>query len=326
MSLDESINEKIKISICAVVLLAATSVQSDAAVFAQECVEIAVSGTLMRGLELEPNLVNLDAPPVGGGGGQPPVGGGGQPPVGGGGQPPVGGGGQPPVGGGGGQPPVGGTELPVLGAQPPVSGGGAQSPVSGGGAQPPEGGRQQQLQELAGLQGSSFVREDKTMPEYRLYSINDVLPAMIRVPANTTNGVSVIVEIWCVPADGLATLLGQEPLGLSIGKAKLMDNSTVLGVIAEPALLVGMKDISNFNGNWREYIAQTGLQLIDNATQSANLTSDQIAAVQQLRSEGELLAQNGQLRGAIDSLNTAIKMLGLKDRLYLNIPLEQTAP
>ena len=178
------------------------------------------------------------------------------------------------------------------------------------------------------------------MPEYRLYSINDVHPAMVRVPANATNGVSVVVEIWCVPADGLATLLGQEPPGLSIGKARLMDNGTVLGVTAEPALLVGMKDISNFDGNWREYIAQTGLQLIDNATQaanltsnqvgnatqSANLTSDQIAAIQQLRSEGELLAQNGQLRGAIDSLNTAIKMLGLKDRLYLNIPLGYTAP
>ena len=319
MSLDKSINNKIKISICAVVLLAATSVQSDAAVFAQECVEIAVSGTLMRGLELEPNLVNLEAPAVGGGG-QPPVGGGG-------GQPPVG-------GGGGGQPPVGGAELPVLGALPPVGGG--QPPVGGA---PPQGGVERQ-QQLAGPQGSTFIREDRTMPEYRLYSINDVHPAMVRVPANATNGVSVVVEIWCVPADGLATLLGQEPPGLSIGKARLMDNSTVLGVTAEPALLVGMKDISNFDGNWREYIAQTGLQLIDNATQaanltsnqvgnatqSANLTSDQIAAIQQLRSEGELLAQNGQLRGAIDSLNTAIKMLGLKDRLYLNIPLGYTAP
>ena len=101
MNLDKSINNKIKISICAVVLLAATSVQSDAAVFAQECVEIAVTGTLMRGLEVEPNLVNLEAPPVGGG--QPPVGGGG-------GQPPQGGGGQPPQGGG--QAPVGGAELP----------------------------------------------------------------------------------------------------------------------------------------------------------------------------------------------------------------------
>ena len=152
-----------------------------------------------------------------------------------------------------------------------------------------------------------------------------------------------------LPADGVATLLEHEPPGLSIGKARLMDNSRVLGVIAEPALLVGMKDISNFDGNWREYIVQTGLRLIDNATQSANLTSGQInnatqsanltsgqinnatqsanltsgqlAAVRQLRNEGELLAQNGQLRGAIDSLNTAIKMLGLKDRLYLNIPL-----
>ena len=175
MSLDKSINNKIKISICAVVLLAATSVQSDAAVFAQECVEIAVSGTLMRGLELEPNLVNLEAPAVGGGG-QPPVGGGG-------GQPPVGGGGgQPPVGGGGGQPPVGGAELPVLGALPPV-----------GGA-PPQGGVERQ-QQLAGPQGFTFIREDRTMPEYRLYSINDVHPAMVRVPANATNGVSVVVEI-----------------------------------------------------------------------------------------------------------------------------------
>jgi hypothetical protein len=121
------------------------------------------------------------------------------------------------------------------------------------------------------------------MPEYRLYSINDTHPAMVRVPANTRNGVSVVVEIWYVPADGLATLLEQEPPGLSIGKVRLIDNSTVPGVIAEPALLVGMKDISNFDGNWKEYIAKTGLQPIDNATHSANLTSDQKAAIKQKR-------------------------------------------
>ena len=184
---------------------------------------------------------------------------------------------------------------------------------------------QQQLQQLARIQESTFIREDRTMPEYRLYSINDSDPALVRVPANATNGVSVVVDIWCVPADRFATLLEHEPPGLSIGKVRLIHNSTVLGVIAEPALLVGMKDISNFDGNWREYIAKTGL-LIENATQSANLTSEKKAAIKQLRSEGELLAQNGQFRGAIDSLNTAIKMLGLKDRLYLNIPLRNTAP
>lgn len=233
MNFIEKTAKRIKISILALILLAAASVQSIPIALAQECVEIAVNGTLFRGLELEPNLVNL---------------------------------------------------------------------------------------------GSIFVKEDRTMPEYRLYSINDVHPAMVRVPANATNGVSVAVEIWCVPADGVATLLGQEPPGLSIGKARLMDNTTVLGVIAEPALVVGMKDISDFDGNWREYIAQTGMQLIDNATQSANLTSDQLEAIQQLRTEGEMLTQNGQLRGAIDSLNIAVKMLGLKDRLYLNIPLGYTAP
>jgi hypothetical protein len=306
MRFDESINNKIKISICAAILLAATSVHSDPFVFAQECVKIAVSGTLMRGLELQPNSVNLTSPQVRG---APPVSGAG----------PVSG--APPVSGAGpvsGAPPVSGAG-PVSGA-PPVSGAG---PVSGA---PPQGGGQQQPQQLARPQGSTFIREDRTTPEYRLYSINDMHTAMVRVPANATNGVSVVVDIWCVPSDRLATLLEQEPPGLSIGKVRLIHNSTVLGVIAEPALLVGMKDISNFDGNWREYIAKTGLQLIDNATQSANLTSDQKAAIKQLRSEGELLAQNGQFRGAIDSLNTAIKMLGLKDRLYLNIPLRSTAP
>jgi hypothetical protein len=175
--------------------------------------------------------------------------------------------------------------------------------------------------------GATFVREDRTEPAYRLYSINDVHPAMVRVhPANATNGVSVAVEIWSVPADGVATLLEKEPPGLSIGKTKLQNGSIVLGVISEPALVVGMKDISNYNGSFRDYIARTGMELIDNATQSSNLTAEQLDAVKQLRIEGELLYNNNQLRGSIDSLNTAVKMLGLKDRLYVNIPLGYTAP
>jgi hypothetical protein len=176
--------------------------------------------------------------------------------------------------------------------------------------------------------GATFVREDRTEPAYRLYSINDIHPAMVRVPANATNGISVAVEIWSVPADGVATLLGKEPPGLSIGKTKLQNDTIVLGVIAEPALVVGMKDISNYDGSFRDYIARTGLGLIDSATQSSssNLTAEQLDAVKQLRTEGELLYNIIQLRGSIDSLNTAVNMLGLKDRLYLNIPLGYTAP
>jgi hypothetical protein len=43
------------------VLVAAVFAQTVHAVLAQEQVLIAVNGTLMRGLELEPNLVNLGA-------------------------------------------------------------------------------------------------------------------------------------------------------------------------------------------------------------------------------------------------------------------------
>jgi len=226
--------KKVKVFASIVVLVAAVFAQTVHAVLAQEQVLIAVNGTLMRGLELEPNLVNL---------------------------------------------------------------------------------------------GATFVREDRTEPAYRLYSVNDVHPAMVRLPANETNGgVSVAVEIWSVPADGVATLLSKEPPGLSIGKVKLQNGTTILGVLAEPALVVGKKDISNFDGSWREYIAQTGMQLIDKTIQSSNMTSQQSDALKQLRTEGELLTKNGHLRGAIDSLNTAVKMLGLKDRLYLNIPLGYTAP
>jgi hypothetical protein len=226
--------KKVNLIICMTVLLGTLVLQAIPVAVAQENVLLAVIGTLMRGLELKPDLVNL---------------------------------------------------------------------------------------------GATFVREDRTEPAYRLYSINDIQPAMVRVPpANATDGVSVAVEIWSVPADGVATLLEKEPPGLAIGKAKLQNGTVVLGVIAEPALVVGMKDISSYNGSFRDYIARIGMELIDNATQSSNLTAEQLDAVKQLRIEGELLYNNNQLRGSIDSLNTAVKMLGLKDRLYLNIPLGYTAP
>ncbi|MCB0947539.1 MAG: hypothetical protein KDB49_22395, partial [Mycobacterium sp.] len=82
--------------------------------------------------------------------------------------------------------------------------------------------------------GATFVRETRTEPVYRLWTINDDHPAMIRV--TDSSGVAVAVEVWSVPAAGLAGILLNEPPGLSIGKVRLEDGSTVLGVIGEPAL------------------------------------------------------------------------------------------
>ena len=65
--------------------------------------------------------------------------------------------------------------------------------------------------------GARFVREAKTAPEYRLYSIKDVHPAMLR----SSQGSSIALELWEVPATGIAGILQAEPAGLSIGKVAL---------------------------------------------------------------------------------------------------------
>jgi gamma-glutamylcyclotransferase (GGCT)/AIG2-like uncharacterized protein YtfP len=97
--------------------------------------------------------------------------------------------------------------------------------------------------------GASFVREDQTVPAYRLFSINDRHPGMYRV---ATGGVSVAVEVWSVPAEGLAEILMKEPAGLCIGKVSLSSGEEVLGVLAEAILCAGQREITEFGG-WRAY-------------------------------------------------------------------------
>jgi len=100
--------------------------------------------------------------------------------------------------------------------------------------------------------GAGFVREAQTAPIYRLWSINDNYPAMIRV---MSGGVSIAVEVWELPAAGLATILMQEPPGLCIGKVLLSDGEETLGVLGEPIACEGMREITQFGG-WRAYVAE----------------------------------------------------------------------
>ncbi len=99
--------------------------------------------------------------------------------------------------------------------------------------------------------GARFVREAKTAPQYRLYSIGDAHPAMLRVPSG---GAQVALEIWEVPAAGLAAVLLSEPPGLCIGKVELADGESVLGVLGEPWLCEQGHDITR-HGGWRGYLA-----------------------------------------------------------------------
>ena len=99
---------------------------------------------------------------------------------------------------------------------------------------------------------ATFVREAATEPAYRLWTINDEHPAMLRVTDGT--GTKVAVEVWSVPAAGLVGILLNEPPGLCIGKVRLEDGSIVLGVLGEPALVEGHREITSYGG-WRDYLA-----------------------------------------------------------------------
>ena len=98
--------------------------------------------------------------------------------------------------------------------------------------------------------GATFVRETKTEPTYRLWSIDDRYPAMMRV---ATGGDAIAVEVWAIPTNSLSKILLQEPSGLCIGKVRLWDGEEVLGVLGEAILCEGRREITQWGG-WRNYI------------------------------------------------------------------------
>ena len=99
--------------------------------------------------------------------------------------------------------------------------------------------------------GATFVRETRTAPTYRLWSIGDRHPAMLRV---ASDGAAIALEVWDVPPAGIADILVKEPAGLCIGKVLLEDGSETLGVLGEPALVDGQREITS-HGGWRAYMA-----------------------------------------------------------------------
>ena len=99
--------------------------------------------------------------------------------------------------------------------------------------------------------GAVFVREDRTAPLYRLWSIEDRYPGMIRTSAG--NGGAIALEIWDVDEMGLIRILSQEPAGLTLGRVLLESGAEFLGMLAEPYLVEGKREITHFGG-WRNYL------------------------------------------------------------------------
>jgi len=98
---------------------------------------------------------------------------------------------------------------------------------------------------------AKFLREAQTAPVYRLWSIADRYPAMLRV---TSGGAAIALEIWQVPIAGLPQLLSQEPPGLCLGQVALAKGETVWGILGEPYICEQQPEITQWGG-WRSYWA-----------------------------------------------------------------------
>jgi gamma-glutamylcyclotransferase (GGCT)/AIG2-like uncharacterized protein YtfP len=99
--------------------------------------------------------------------------------------------------------------------------------------------------------GALFIREDRTAPCYRLWSIDERYPGMLRTSQG--DGAAIELEIWEVDEKRLIQILEQEPPGLTLGRVQLASGVEVTGVLAEPYRVEGMPEITQFGG-WRGYL------------------------------------------------------------------------
>lgn len=110
------------------------------------------------------------------------------------------------------------------------------------------------------LKGATFVAEVRTAPRYRLYSIGDRYPAMLR---DDERGTSICAELYDVPDDVWPHIQNIEPPGLYRGPVELDDGRVLEGMLGELRFtLKNGNDISSYGG-WANYPPRTATARID---------------------------------------------------------------
>ena len=108
------------------------------------------------------------------------------------------------------------------------------------------------------LSGAEFLGEARTIPQYRFYSIDDILPGMFELDDGEEGGVSVVGEIYKMSDKIWARVEDNEPPHLYKGPVKLVSGNTMDGILFPRDLAEkptsGYIDISSF-GDWRKYMA-----------------------------------------------------------------------
>ena len=95
-----------------------------------------------------------------------------------------------------------------------------------------------------------FLKESQTEKAYRLFTIDDKYPAMVK----DEKGAAIDVELYEISEEGMQEVLSKEPEGLTIQEINLIDGSKVQGVVGLPFIIENSKEITKFGG-WRNYLA-----------------------------------------------------------------------
>jgi len=106
--------------------------------------------------------------------------------------------------------------------------------------------------------GAKFVGDARTAPVYRLWNITDKHPAMLR---DEHGGASISLELWEIDPERIMEVFKKEPPGLVIGRVLLDNGNSVAGILAEPYILAGSQEITQYHG-WREYQSTRDLRKI----------------------------------------------------------------
>jgi hypothetical protein len=105
------------------------------------------------------------------------------------------------------------------------------------------------------IEGLPFLREARTAPRYRFFSVRDEFPGLWPVDEG---GVSIVGELYDVPLDVIRDrFIPAEPPELELSVVELDDGSSALVVVVRASFYEsgeGLKDISEFGG-WRAYRA-----------------------------------------------------------------------
>jgi allophanate hydrolase len=102
--------------------------------------------------------------------------------------------------------------------------------------------------------GARLVETVRSAPEYKFYALPGgppFRPGMVRV---NSDGGSIEMEVWELPAKEFGSFVAGIPAPLGIGSVKLQDGGQVHGFVCEAAAAAGAEDITQLGG-WRRYLA-----------------------------------------------------------------------